>query len=117
MEYKCYKYKKGILLIDMIIEEKFSNINLGDFIVPEENVEEDYWQVPYMEQYFDVNSNNKICETYDEPDDYQFPTRVLFFIYESSGKVLTTPYGNVELITELKVPKDIKKEIDFESID
>ena len=117
MKYKCYKYKKGILLIDMIIEEKFCNIDLMKFYVPEENVEEDYWQVPYMEQYFAVNSNLKICETYDEPDENQYPTRILFFIFESTGKILVTPYGNIELIADLKVPKDIKKAIYFEDID
>ena len=65
----------------------------------------------------DVNINKKICETYDEPDDDQYPTRVLFFIFESSGKILTTPYGNVELTTDLELPKDINKAIDFEPID
>ena len=117
MKYKCYKYKKGIILVDMIIEDKFSNIDIMKFHVPEDNVEEDYWQVPYMEQYFDVNINKKICETYDEPEDDQYPTRVLFFIFESNGKILTTPYGNVELTTDLELPKDINKAIDFEPID
>ena len=87
------------------------------FNVPEDGLDKKYWQVPYMEQFFDIEKDIKICETYDEPSAKQCPVRILFFIFESTGKVLKTPYGTVELSFEEEVPSSIKEQIEFEPID
>lgn len=114
---KCYKYDDGVYLLDLVINDKYKKIDLMKFYVPEDNLDKDYWQVPYMEQFFDIEEDIKICETYDEPSGKKCPVRILFFIFESSGKVLKTPYGNVELSFEEDVPLSIKEQIEFEPVD
>lgn len=114
MKSKCYQYKQGILLLDVIIDEKFQNIDLMDFCVPNENEPKGNWQVPYMEQYFELDSDRKLCDTYDEPDPELSPVRILFFIYESSGSILKTPFGDVDLLKVEELPESIEAEIEFE---
>ncbi len=114
---KCYKYKKDVLLIDVVIDDELQNIDLMEFSVPEENESEDYWQVPYMEQYLKVDSDEKICETYDEPEDDVCPVRICFFLFKSTGKLLKTPYGDIRLDVPEKLPKSLKSVLDFEDAD
>lgn len=65
---KCYRFKKDLFLIDMIINDKFSNIDLMNFYVPAEGLDHSNFQVPYLEQFFEIDNDKRICEPYDEPE-------------------------------------------------
>ncbi len=117
MKAKCYPYKEGILLVDVVIDELYKNIDLMEFFVPVESKPKGYWQVPYMEQFFEINADRKICATYKEPAPDLSPVRILFFIYESSGHILSTPYGDIDLLNTEALPESILNEIEFEDVD
>ena len=117
---KCYKFKKEILLIDVTIDDEFGNINLNEFYSPIPGMEHSYYQVPWMEQYFAVDRDEKICKTWDEPPKDTKPVRILFFlyyVYDNQEKVVKTPYGDIPLSFDVKVPTSIKKVIDFDEVD
>lgn len=57
-----------------------------------------------------------ICELYDEPRPPAKPCRIAFFIYRT-GDVFHTPYGDFSISHTDKIPKRLKRIIEFEKPD
>ena len=112
--YGCYKFNKEWLLIELSLNIASSEIDWDAISAPNNELEEDYWQCPYMEQYLNEDGTEKICETYDEPEEDVNPCRVAFFIYKDGSPTLQTPYGNFDLTNIEKLPSRLKKIIEFE---
>ena len=114
------KYLDDLYLVDLTIDDEYKNIDLCEFASPVEGDEESDWQAPYMEQFFAIDKDVKICETYDHPADDAKPVRLLFFIYYVSEKQLNkliTPYRDVKLSFDEDTPKVIRKQIEYEPVD
>lgn len=115
--FECYSYNKHWYLVEMLLDLSSDEIDWDAIVVPDEELDEDEWQCPYMEQYLTEDGTAKLCETYDEPDPAVSPCRVAFFIYKEGAKLLRTPYGEFELTPSGKIPKHLKKLIEFEDVD
>lgn len=63
--FNCFKYKRNWLLIEMTLNVFSNEICWDKFVIPEPDVSEANWQVPYLEQYLNENGTEKICEIYD----------------------------------------------------
>ena len=110
-----YSYKSGWLLIDMTIEAVPDDIDWFGFFVEGEDPDVSVGASPYMEQFLSADGNEKICETWDEPEDYDLGfTRVAFFLKPGSGDNLITPYGAVSLKNPSKTPDYLIELIYFE---
>ena len=113
----CYKYNRHWLLIEALIDEYTDKVDLGEFVVPEENESERNWQVAYLEQYLNAEGTERICGLYETLKEPVKPCRVAFFIYRTDGKILRTPYGEFSIEKPEKLPKRLKRIIEFEEDD
>jgi hypothetical protein len=112
--FSCYKFNKEWLLVEMALNISSAEIDWDLIVVPDEELDESYWQCPYMEQYLNADGTEKICETYDEPEEEVNPCRIAFFIYKEGSRILRTPYGDFDLTNIEKLPKRLKSIIEFE---
>ena len=94
----CYKFNKEWLLVEMALNISSEEIDWDSIVVPDEELDESDWQCPYMEQYLNVDGTEKICETYDEPEEEVNPCRIAFFIYKEGSRTLRTPYGDFDCL-------------------
>ena len=76
--YGCYKFNKEWLLIELSLNIASSEIDWDAISAPNNELEEDYWQCPYMEQYLNEDGTEKICETYDEPQFFFISDNIFF---------------------------------------
>ena len=109
----CYDYNKEWFLVEMLINEAFSDVDLYEFVVPEPELDEDDWQCAYLEQFLNKDGTKRICKLYDEPETDVNPCRVAFFIFKDAPRILRTPYGEFPLKGS-PVPARLKKIIEFE---
>lgn len=112
--YGCYDYNKEWYLIEMLLNISASDIKWEKIFIREKKVKKDDWQVPYMEQYLNDDGTEKICETYEKPEENIKPCRIAFFIYKVPSDIISTPYGDFELSNATKVPERLKNLIEFE---
>ena len=110
----CYDYNDEWLLIELALDVASSDIEWESIVVPNDELDEEDWQCPYMEQYLNDDGTEKLCEMYDEPEETVKPCRVAFFIYKDEAEVLRTPYGEFDLSDVKKLPKRLKEIIEFE---
>ena len=110
----CYDYNDEWLLIELALDVASSDIEWESIVVPNDELDEEDWQCPYMEQYLNDDGTEKLCEMYDEPEEPVKPCRVAFFVYKDEAKVLRTPYGEFDLSDVQKLPKCLKEIIEFE---
>lgn len=78
---------------------------------------ESSWQCAFLEQYLNEDGTEKVCETYDVPEENTQPCRIAFFIFKGEEKILSTPYGDFELSSKNAVPERLKQIIEFEEED
>ena len=112
--YGCYDYNKEWYLVEMLIMEAFSDVDLYEFVVPEKGLDEDDWQCAYLEQFLNKDGTKRICKLYDEPETDVNPCRVAFFIFKDAPSILRTPSGEFKLAPGTPVPARLKKIIQFE---
>lgn len=98
----------------MALNISSAEIDWDSMVVPNENLDEGDWQCPYMEQYLNADGTEKICETYDEPEEEMNPCRIAFFIYKEDSHTLRTSYGEFNLTDVEKMPKRLKNIIEFD---
>jgi len=110
----CYDFNKEWLLVEMVLNVSSSEIEWDAIVVPNDELDEEDWQCPYMEQYLNEDGTEKICETYDEPEKAVKPCRVAFFIYKDEAQTLRTPYGEFDLSKPRNLPKRLKHIITFD---
>jgi len=118
IEINSYKFNKNWCLINMLISDSSDNIDLSEFVIPKEGVVSDNWQTAYMEQYLNMECTEKICELFDVPNPATNPTRIVFFLYLPDDKaILQTPYGEFQIEINKKVPRNLRKIVEFEEVD
>ena len=110
----CYNFNEEWLLVEMALDTLSSEIDWDSMVVPDETLDEGDWQCPYMEQYLNADGTEKICETYDEPEEDENPCRVAFFIYRDGSRILRTAYGDFDLTKSEDLPKRLESIIEFE---
>ena len=109
----CYDFNEDWYLVEMLLDEPSSDVDLYEFFVPDENLDEDNWQCPYLEQFLNEKGTKRICELYDEPEKDVKPCRIAFFIFKECPGILRTPYGEFTLAGS-PLPKRLKDIIEFE---
>ena len=115
--YECYDFNEDWYLIEMMLEVPAFDIDWMGICVPEEGVRKADWQCAYMEQYLNEEGTEKICDTYDEPEENVEPCRVAFFIFKVAANILSTPYGDFPLSDAKPLPERLKDIIEFEDAD
>ena len=115
--YDCCKYNRKWLLIELMLDEYSDKINLEGFTVPEGNLKESDWQVPYLVQFLSEDGSKAISGLDEAPAIPVKPCRFAFFIYKTSGDTLRTPYGEFSLERPQKITKRLKRLIKFEKPD
>ena len=109
----CYDFNADWHLVEMLLDEASSDVDFFEFLVPDENLDEDEWQCAYLEQFLNEQGTKRICQLYDEPEQDVKPCRVAFFIFKDAPGVLRTPYGEFPLV-DAPVPARLKNIIEFE---
>ena len=112
-----YDFNNDAILVELIINEYPKDIDFIEFCVPDNSLNKSSWQVPYMEQYLGSDGVDKLCETYGAPAEQTKPTRLTFFLYKTGLPELSTPYGNVSILSPQKMPDRLVKIIDFDEFD
>jgi hypothetical protein len=112
-----YDYNDNAVLIELIVDEIPEDIDFGNFCVPNNKLEKSFWQVAYMEQYLDEDGINKLCDTFDTPNEKVKPSRIAFFIFKDGNVKLSTPYGDFSILNFKKLPDRLAKIIDFDDFD
>ena len=113
----CYDFNDSVFLVEMIVNECSSKIEFERFCVPDNMIKQSDWQVAYMEQYLNLDGNDKLCEAYDTPTEQSKPSRITFFLYKSDNHKLSTPYGDFSTESLQKLPDRLAKIIDFDDCD
>lgn len=111
--FSCYNYNSEWLLVEMEIDLPSSQINWQEVYVPDENLKKSQWQCPYMEQYLNKDGTEKICKTFEVPQNDDSSSRIVFFIYKTNNSILQTPYGDFNLNSEEKLPLRLKNIVEF----
>ena len=110
----CYRFNRQYLAIELTLPCTPDEIDWFGFSVPEENVGEFDRAVPHMEQYFSPDGKIKLCEAWEEPDQQEAPTRVVFFLRQTAGQYLDTPFGPVSLEDPQPLPPHLRELLEFE---
>lgn len=116
-EYCCYDYDDERYLVEMLLDLDPSEVLLDDFVVPQDGVAPDDWQTAYLEQYFNEDGTQKICDLYDVPEEAMPYCRIAFFIYKVGADILKTPYGEFRLSGDRKTPPRLRNLIETEEED
>ncbi len=110
-----YSYAKGWLLVDLTIDTVPDDIDWFGFYIDGEDPDKSVGASPYMEQFLSPDGRDKLCETWEEPEEYELEnTRVAFFVRPETGNTLITPYGSVSLDNPEKIPAYLFDLVDFE---
>jgi hypothetical protein len=110
-----YDYGRGWVAVDITISESPDEIDWFGFYVDGEDPDVCIGASPYMEQFLNPAGTCKLCETWDEPDDYdEKELRIVFFVEPGKYRQLITPYGNIDLSETVSFPDNIKCLIEFE---
>lgn len=102
--YNCYDFNDKCYLIEMVLDVPVYSLNLIRFCVPQEGVPRRDWQCAFLEQYLNEDGTEKLCSIFEEPEENVKPCRIAFFIFKTSGLVLSTPYGDFPLNDPLPLP-------------
>ena len=103
-------------LIELIIEKKANEINVGEFTQEIKNTPRKNWQAPFAEKYLDADGKSILGDDLDLPKVLTDTTRIIFFIYFlATDKPLVTPFGDLQLTQKIEAPKRVKEIILFEN--
>ena len=111
--FESYDYNMDWYLIEMVIDEDSDNIDVNKFFLPDPELEESYWQVPYMEQYLDEDGCALISEAEEKPCPSVNPTRLAFFVFKFGTEILHTPYGDFDVTNALDLPDRLADAVEF----
>lgn len=104
-----------VTLVELLIDKKANEIDIGEFTQEIENEPRLNWQVPFAEKYLDEGGNTIIGDDIDLPEKLTETTRLTFFFYFlDTNKSLITPFGQLQLTQKSTQPKRIKDLIVFE---
>ncbi len=109
---------KDVHLIELLINEKPSLIDVGQFTQENPSQPKDKWQVAYDEYYLNSTGEKVIGDFFDLPINDNTPTRLTFFLYFINFDLpLITQFGIIELQPAIKLPKRLESIITFEDVD
>lgn len=109
---------EDVHLIELLINEKPSLIDIGQFTQENHSQPKDNWQVAYDEYYLNFAGDKVIGDCIDLPINDDVPTRLTFFLYFINFDLpLITQFGKIELLSATKLPKRLESIIDFENAD
>lgn len=104
-----------VTLVELLINKKASEIEIGEFTQQIENQPKRNWQAPFFEKYLNLEGTKIIGDEYNLPKETNETTRLTFFIYFLDvNKSLLTPFGPLELKEKVNQPKRITELIRFE---
>ena len=104
-----------VTLVELIIDKKANEIDIGEFTQEIENEPRLNWQAPFAEKYLDKDGSTIIGDDIDLPDVLTETTRLTFFFYFlDTTKPVMTPFGQLQLTQKSIQPKRIKDLIVFE---
>jgi len=104
-----------VTLVELVINKKASDIEIGEFTQEIENQPRMNWQAPFFEKYLNLEGTKIIGDEYNLPKEFNETTRLTFFIYFLDlNKSLLTPFGPLELNQKINKSKRITELIRFE---
>lgn len=112
--FNCFSFNDEWYLVEMALNIPPEDIDFMNMVVPEDELDESSWQVPFSEQYLNSDGTERICDLYKKPDKGASSSRVAFFIYKTDSNILRTPYGEFELSDEYETPDRLRAIIEFE---
>jgi len=107
-----------VSLIEVLVQARPSDIDVGQFTQEEPGTSRDSWQVAYMERYLNETGEMVIGDDMDLPSQDESPTRLTFFMYYlDTARPLLTPFGEVNLPQRIAAPDRLKDIIPFDEVD
>lgn len=104
-----------ITLLELTIDKKANEIDIGEFTQEIENEPRPNWQAPFSEKYLDKDGIKIIGDDINLPAIITDNTRLTFFFYFLDiNKPLITPFGQLLLTQKIAQPNRIKNLIVFE---
>jgi len=101
-----------VTLVELLINKKASEIEIGEFTQQIENQPKMNWQAPFFEKYLNLEGTKIIGDEYNLPKETNETTRLTFFIYFLDlNKSLLTPFGPLE--EKVNQPKRVTELIRF----
>ena len=99
-------------LIEIIIKESEGVFDIGEFTQEILNEPQANWQVPYMEYILDSEGDKILADDFEansKPELWIGNMRIVFFFhYLDFTKPLKSPFGNIILPKETKLPQRLK---------
>lgn len=107
--------EESVYLIELMIDDKPSNIDVSKIMLIDEELDENDWQVAFDEYYLNPEGTEVIGDYCDLPEDDTDKTRICFFMYLFDfDKPITTQYGIINLPKSKKMPRRLSEIIEFE---
>ncbi|MBR4256589.1 MAG: hypothetical protein IKQ18_05440 [Clostridia bacterium] len=106
---------EDVYLIELMIDDKPSNIDVDGIQQTDPDLDEDDWQAAFDEYYLNADGTEVIGDYCDLPEDDTDKTRLCFFMYLFDfNKPLRTQYGIINLPKSKKMPKRLGEIIEFD---
>ncbi len=106
-------------LIEVFVQAKASEVEIGGFTQEDPNRPQDSWQVAYDEHYLN-EAGTEVVGTFmsDLTQIQQESTRLAFYLYFIDfSRPIRTPYGEVMLPSVTDLPERLRSVIEFVEVD
>lgn len=115
-----YRYLENepIYLIEMMITESPSKVDLAKFLQKDDCLPMSDWQVAYDEHFLNNDGTEIIGDFFNQAELNEGNTRVVFFMYiEDIKKPLLTPYGEMSFLETENLPQRLARIVSFTPFD
>lgn len=104
-----------VSLIELIINKKANEFDVGDFTQEVIGQDRSDWQAPFDEKYLDTDGLKVIADSFEKTKILSDYTRLTFFMYfVDIKKPLLTPFGPLDLGEKITVPARLENIIRYE---
>jgi hypothetical protein len=114
---ECKEQLESVALIEVLIKDRDSRFQVGDFTQPQEGVPRDRWQAPWAEAFLTPDGESLLVEQGGEsPDDHHFRCAFFLLCYETD-KPLRTSYGELNCPPVEEMPERLRRLVSFNPVD
>jgi len=108
----------NVHLVELYINAKHTDFDVGDFTQQQEGVDRLNWQAPWDEKYLNNEGTEIISSSFNLPKELTDTTRLVFFLhFVNFDKPLMTSFGCVDLMQPEPMPTRLSSIIKYEQPD